>query len=545
MEVQEFTDRQVELFIQNWFADRSPEEQPQRVAGLMAALGRNPQMRLLASNPLLLSLIALLYERDWQLPERRVDLYERCADVLLEEWDKAKGLAAQTRFGPARKSSALQSLAVRFHQQGVRQFTREDLQQSLPAVTVGLSATDSHLLLDEIIGRSSLIRRKSKTTYDFAHLTFQEYFAAKDFDTRRDVEGLLTHLGDPWWREVILLFAGLQQDATSLLTILRQHDVLLAARALADARPVATEEFASVAGGILGEVKSWVETDGRRRQEAADALAEVSRKDVRDYLVDRSRDKQRPEVALAAVLALGRSADLLTLNSLWPQMGPVLRLLHHHLGDPDNDSPERILAVLERWGFSWVFVPAGEFVMGEGPSQRNVRLDGYWIGKYPVTNVQFARFAEETSHTQGAWRSAFAPGKERHPVVNVSWEDAMAFCEWAGVMLPGEEQWEKAARGSDGRVYPWGNQWDPSRCNSGSTGTTPVDQYPNGSSPYGCFDMAGNVWEWCADSIGSRRVLRGGGWDGIAQGCRAANRNGSGPSRRVDDLGFRLASTVA
>ena len=148
-------------------------------------------------------------------------------------------------------------------------------------------------------------------------------------------------------------------------------------------------------------------------------------------------------------------------------------------------------------------------------------------------------------------------------MVNVVWDEAFAYAQWANVWLPTESQWEKAARGTDGRKYPWGEMWDPSRCahsenQLGDLGSTkPVGSYPSGGSPYGALDMAGNVWEWCADwydaeyyrispldnpegpSSGQLRVLRGGSWCDIdARSFRVANRRGHRPFRYVD-FGFR------
>jgi formylglycine-generating enzyme required for sulfatase activity len=156
--------------------------------------------------------------------------------------------------------------------------------------------------------------------------------------------------------------------------------------------------------------------------------------------------------------------------------------------------------------------------------------------------------------------------KEDHPIVNVSWVDAKAYCDWARVSLPTEAQWEKAARGVDGRKYPWGNEWDPGKCVNSVGGnrpgsTTSVGSILSGASPYGVLDMAGNAWEWCADwydpnyykmapernptgpPSGQFRALRGGSWGNSYAGYfRAADRFGCDPAGRNHGLGFRGAS---
>ena len=200
--------------------------------------------------------------------------------------------------------------------------------------------------------------------------------------------------------------------------------------------------------------------------------------------------------------------------------------------------------------------------MGEDQARHRIHLGDYWIGKYLVTNAQFERFVNETKY-QGKqdWRSEFTPGKERHPVVNVTWHDALAFCKWAGVTLPSEAEWEKAARGTDGLTYPWGNQWDAGRCNVAGRGTTPVDQYPNGMSPYGCYDMAGNAQEWtrshdkeypydpddgrevldAPDSVD--RVLRGGAFGYYVDDVRCANRVRGRSYYRSFNVGVRVVAS--
>jgi len=153
------------------------------------------------------------------------------------------------------------------------------------------------------------------------------------------------------------------------------------------------------------------------------------------------------------------------------------------------------------------------------------------------------------------WRGGKPPeGKALHPVVLVSQPDAEAFCHWRGSAygdrcgLPTEDEWEKAARGTDGRYFPWGNDWAPSRLNSGSSGpwgTTPVRAYPQGRSPYALYDMAGNVFEWTAtEGRPGRFILKGGSWDDEGGICRAAARHDRPAATRHILIGFRCRCTV-
>jgi formylglycine-generating enzyme required for sulfatase activity len=243
-----------------------------------------------------------------------------------------------------------------------------------------------------------------------------------------------------------------------------------------------------------------------------------------------------------------------------------------------------------------VRVPAGPFLMGstreqverliaqgvdedyaqaESPQHR-LELSEYFIGKYPVTNTEYQAFVRDAGHDppRGWDGQDFPEGKGDHPVVNITWFDAVAYCEWLSqntgknYRLPSEAEWEKAARGTDGQIYPWGDEWEASRLNSaeGETrDTTPVGQYsPDGDSPYGCADMAGNVWEWTLSLWGREferpdyrypyspgdgredpgteglRVLRGGSFSSGRRGARCAYRGGFYPGSGDSHGGFRV-----
>jgi eukaryotic-like serine/threonine-protein kinase len=264
-----------------------------------------------------------------------------------------------------------------------------------------------------------------------------------------------------------------------------------------------------------------------------------------------------------------------------------------------------------------LYVPAAEFSMGSDDGDPNelpphdVALDDFWIDQTEVTNAMFQTFVDSAGYRTDAekigvslvyqpgqyipaidkwksegganWLHPHGPstdldGLENHPVVQVSWNDAYAYCKWAGARLPTEAEWELAARGTDGRAYPWGNRWpDGTLLNFGDSNldaiwassgvddgykfTAPVGNYPAGASPYGALDMAGNASEWVNDlykydyyyesthsnptgpASGILRVIRGGHWSFTAEGVRSAARLSGSPTYSIDYSGFRCART--
>jgi len=303
------------------------------------------------------------------------------------------------------------------------------------------------------------------------------------------------------------------------------------------------------------------------------------------------------ETARATMTAKAPTAMATNTSAPAPTSTPARTAAQSPVPTPSSTPiPEVATRTRDRDGMTMVYVPEGDFIMGtpagaggddEGPLHK-VTLDGFWIDRTEVTNAQYRIFVGATGHREPTICESGGPTygdetKAEHPVVCVSWDDAKAYCEWAGGRLPTEAEWEKAARGTDERVYPWGNSFDGSRTNycdtncefshrdttadDGYAKTAPVGSYPTGVSPYGALDMAGNVWEWVSDwydfyyygespqynpqgpdspksnwqdsASGPSRVLRGGSWLGFDTNERSAYRAWSPPDKSDIVIGFR------
>ncbi|MBN1954409.1 MAG: SUMF1/EgtB/PvdO family nonheme iron enzyme [Anaerolineae bacterium] len=587
--VRDFTLADVERFARYWnravevtlaggetdYVLREAERQSQV---LLAAIRHNERVRELAVNPLLLTVIALVQRYRAQLPERRVELYEEAVEVLLVQWDAVKGLSATAvlqglELDAGDRRGLLEPVALWMMEQRVKEIELDDLRRQLaPQVQAMLDdwrktekAVNGFVQL--INERSGLLAERGQGIYGFSHLTFQEHLAARAVADREDyVAYTLARMGDSWWREVALLEVGVlstqgRRRATELIRAMMEHEeeaelyhnLVLAAEALRDAGA------ARVEGDLGGEIQKRLRA----------AFETPLRKGVGDLpaLV-------RRRAAAAEALARVESGIPGTQPAFW-------RLPY---GEP-----------------VWVEVPAGPFLMGSDKNkdprayddelpQHEVTLPAFRIARVPVTNAQYLLFVEAAGReAPGHWENGRPPkGQESHPVVNVTWHDALAYCRWLAevtgreITLPSEAEWEKAAswvvgaavpgcpavgatRASPGkRVYPWGDEWEEGRCNTSELGlgsTTPVGVFPEGEGPYGCLDMAGNVWEWtrscfrgypyCPDdgredlAAGDevRRVVRGGAFNYDERYVRCAYRYLGNPVDRYWNGGFRVVAS--
>jgi formylglycine-generating enzyme required for sulfatase activity len=563
--IEELPDEDIEAFVAAWYeatmiADKGDNTEARRQAenraeALMATISTRGQIRRLARTPLLLSVLAAVHYRDVMLPERRVEVYDECVEFLLGYWDEIRdpdSVAAQelARLGSKDrrwKRKFVAPLALRFHEMHTQTAEARDFKDLIvhaygrPDLPQNVERAEG--MLRVIQQRSGLLQEVSPGQYRFSHATFQEYLAAWCLGERVDpFQGMAGRAGDPWWKEVMLLEAA-HLSATSEARLEDFIHKLLASRG----------------EGTLGYYRCLTL--------AAQCLVDCTQEHVNWELWQRVLDDlaamlQEPaakadlKVRINVGNALGQMGDTRLGQMIEIPAGKFL------MGTPVQavDAPAEQLQATA--GFRHI-LQARELMMRETP-QREVYLDAYKIDRYPVTNAEYKGFVQDTGrepprHWQGG---DYPAGAANHPVVNVTWHDAAAYARWAGKRLPTEAEWERAARGTDGLTWPWGSEWQGDCCNSEEAGvkdTTPVGIFPDGRSPYGVDDMAGNVWEWCADWLaedayrsgekanprgpkaGERKVVRGGAYAWGKVVVRCSFRYGFYPRHWSDNTGFRCA----
>jgi formylglycine-generating enzyme required for sulfatase activity len=605
---------------------RANRDARERAEALWESLRANDGLRRIARTPLVLSLITLVHHcRRANLPKGRAKLYERCLDILLDEWDRQdKGLDI---VGPSYNDrlEVLKTVANHFLRGDLLEADADELETLIaPLVSTLTTPMPASDLVALICERSGILVEKALGRYGFAHRALQDYLAAGYLVEHEEYDALQAHAGEEHWREVLLIAVGKAptERANLLLRALLQTGDLagleMAGWCLAEDIQVKADLRGQVQEALLRALPTTEQPGPFGRLVSALMAADLTaaRGWMEDALRGRDRDVQQRVLNLAPTLGpvYGQSLVPLLCGIAGDVSGCETRLRVRALcvlpaiAQPGNERVFQAARVYResdeeeaRHAGTWCWcalgryeelglarVPAGPFLMGSADTdpaagdaekpQHTVYLPTYYIGRTPVTVGEYRAYVEESGITPVD--ADCLDGHPDWPVAWITWHEALAYARRRGLTLPSEAEWEKAARGEDGRLYPWGNVWRPDAlCWGGGRsrglvgtvlralpgwwgrrrmdGRAAVGHFsPMGDSPYGCVDMAGNVWEWTRSldakypyeagdgrenlqNEGSR-VLRGGSWYvGGPWFFRAAYRGGVGPRGRLDLLGFR------
>ncbi len=568
LDVQEFSQADIEQFCHNWclaveLATQGEDNEAVRrraktaAADLIQAIAKNRAVRLLAVNPLLLSIIALVHRYRATLPRRRVELYAECVDVLLGKWDEAKGLAG--RLTESQKRAVLQPIALYMHQHNSRELDthtlKAQLKKQLPAV--GGQPQEAEEFLREVRDRSGLLLEQGLNAYTFSHLTFQEYLVARELADNGPESILLDQAGQEWWQEVTLLYTGLK-DATPVVQALlkvedteRHAPLLLAGRCLLDAQkiapPVKTDTLQRLenlfdhsaghpfleAGHVLAELAGEqaiprflrvVGGDNEARRNAAlwaleQMLSSKNEPQRRQYRAQLMQAAFSPDAEHIIGPALRVLAELIQQDrSLSVE---VTSRLFRVVADKQPQISQAIVALLSNGVIATTAADWLDGLLAEVPGL------SVYIARYPVTNAQYRRFLEDRGYDNRKWWSEagwqWRQGKPSYkwqkldqpdywedaqwnqpacPVVGVTWYEAEAYCHWLTgytgreYRLPTEAEWQQAAQGEDDRQYPWGDAWRDGLCNTAEAGI-------RRTRPVGQFSPGGDSPIGCADMSGN------------------------------------------
>jgi formylglycine-generating enzyme required for sulfatase activity len=525
-----FTREQIKQFVERWYEhitllqSKNPQDGKGKAEALKRAIFANERLMSLAERPLLLTLMASLHAwRGGTLPDKRERLYADAVDLLLERWESQRiirdpktnepmlqpSLAEWLKVDRDKVRDLLNQLAYEAHAgQGELVGTADVPESALIMGLMNLSQNPNvkpKLLIQYLRDRAGLLIPRGVGVYTFPHRTFQEYLAACHL-TDHDYPYLiakLTRTEPNRWREVALLAGAKAASGAAVFALWSLVDSLSPERENGD-----------------GEACYWgAQIAGQAVIEIAD-LEKVS--ESTQTKVDRLR---------------ARLLDIMEGNHLPAVERAQAGINLSALGDPRFNSDLWHLPADETLGFT--LIPAGKFLMGsddrdDEKPQHEVPLPDFWMARYPVTVAQFKAFTEATKYSFDYWQYNYIA---THPVVAVTWYEALKYAEWLDkelrqhaekqvksgvknplwqglaegnlhITLPSEAEWEKAARGGSprllgegrgGEVYPWQGGFDPDKANTSETkigDPSVVGCFPAGASPYGLLDVSGNVWEW-------------------------------------------------
>jgi formylglycine-generating enzyme required for sulfatase activity len=568
---------QVQTFLERWFAAAHRRvDGPGQVAQqkaladtttltkvLETAPYQAPSMRELVTNPLLLTILCVVYHEEHNLPTGRAELYQHCVRVLLDVWRRSKyedSAALPTPFNSDAAQGVLARLAWWMHQEDQRSTAPlEELEQEAElelkklAESAGLGREGKAFIvrMREESGILALGGEGSRKC-GFLHLSFQEYLAASYAVQQGFAKALATRIAYSWWQEAALL--SLRKSVPFCEQFFRE----LLAAGLAETRDDLVQRCLTESISFPGQVFMEVLNDPQASIVRRVAVLRL----VRDKHVELPELKGLCEAILAerdGPRGLKDAAQEILARFGWKS--GTLR------GSASGQPQPGDVQMDERTRVTLVWIPPGEFRMGsergvedEKPVHTVVLTKGFWIGRYVVTNEDYRRFLE--GQRDGVKPPEYLDDRRfnqpQQPVVGVSWKDAAAYCKWAGGRLPTEAEWEYACRAGSPHEYCFGDDESQLGDYAWYRGNSDRELHPVGGklpNAWGLYDMHGNVWEWCGDSMRTysklrvvdpvgnaaieSRAIRGGSWYNGARGVRCAYRYQDSP-RDSNFLGFRL-----
>ncbi len=552
--VRPLDDAQTKRFVRDWYGAAygrligDPDEAAARAGANSQALieilydkkSLGGRIRELSSNPLLLTILCIVYHEKQELPTGRAELYEDCVRVLLEHWRRelydAKAGAGFKKYDAKAAQTVLARLAWWMHSEKDR--TEAPLADVITEVEKGLSQVgarsglgrDGEAFLRRMRDEAGILALSAEGKLGFLHLSFQEYLAAEHAAREGFGGELAPRVVESWWQEVALLSLRL-------------------------ARLCCEAFFAQLATTPL--VETHPELVGRCFDEALFP-------DYGPFI--RMLEELANEPRLGADRIRRRDVLLRLLETREMSDERFARVKERLLGGSREKGADFRLSADRKW----ILVPAGSFVMGadniddwERPPHEVSITKPFSLARFPVTNAQYRRYLEAIDDVREPeyWGDRRF-NQDEQPVVGVCWAEALAYCEWVGGRLPTEAEWEFACRAGGTTDYCFGSDaakleqyawFDDNSQNQ----TQPVGLKP--ANDWGFHDMHGNVWEWCSDwrnenyyarspkkdppgpDSGLDRVVRGGSWRSSAENCRSAFRNSRTPGFRYDYVGFRVA----
>ncbi len=584
-DIMDFTAEQQAEFLEKWFSaallaelppakitaerwkDLQKQKALQKAKTIIEFLGReeNKSLQTLARVPMLLQIMAILWKEREFLPATRVELYDAALNYILDYRDRQKMIEPLL---PARDALRVLAPVSLWMQEllGKDEVARGAMQQQMQVQLDTLDhAPSASAFCKNLVDRAGLLVEYGDREYVFRHKSFREYMAGHQLNNDLKHEGRLTTLveyfGNDWWEEPLRFFIG-QVDAETFDSFMQR---LFDSTVSADM----TQKQQDLLDTLIREAP----------QKKIDALQKK--------LLDPATTPNRKRYLLKSLEGIGQfDTHAANVRNLLQQFRESV------LGN--KLAVGSAVLMTDKLGADYILIPGGTF--NYSVTKKPETAPDLYVAKFTVTNRLYRRFIsylmgnkiefannlpvaayrevldEKARPIDGfsdylikgekdpatLFRSRYDDdkrfNKDDQPVVGVSWYDARAYALWLSLLennggdfehyrLPEERGWEYAAAGKEGRLYPWGNaEPTPKLANyDGNEGaTTPVGRYPEGATPEGLYDMAGNVWEWCSDSVGSYRVLRGGYWCSDARGCRSAPRSYDAPGIRGGGVGFRL-----